>query len=246
MNLLLFDLEDVRTDGRIRIFGERADHIRRILKATPGTRLAVGQMSGKIGSAVVASVGREYVELEAPQLDRAPPVPLSVTLALALPRPKFLGRILQDASAFGIKEIVLFGSARVEKSYWSSRVLRPEAIDRHLRLGLQQARDTVLPAVRLERSWSTLCRDRLAGSARPGPLWVAEGSATEPFPATPATPATVLIGPEGGLLDDELSELRELGASFGHLGPRALRVETAVAAVLSRFLASEEAAGGLS
>ena len=39
--------------------------------------------------------------------------------------------------------------------------------------------------------------------------------------------ATIVVGPEGGLSDDEVQGLREAGALVAGLGPRILRAETA-------------------
>jgi RsmE family RNA methyltransferase len=46
---------------------------------------------------------------------------------------------------------------------------------------------------------------------------------------------TLAIGPEGGWVEAELASLENVGFSPVSLGPRILRVETAVAALLSRL-----------
>ena len=49
-----------------------------------------------------------------------------------------------------------------------------------------------------------------------------------------SAPAAILVGPEGGFSDKELTLLRQLNFAYGvTLGPRILRAETAVAAALS-------------
>ena len=233
MNLLLFS-SDGLVDGELRLQGAQAEHIHRILKSAVGDQLEVGLEGGLLGRATVLRVGRDEVRLSAPVLDTSPPPRLPLRLYLALPRPKFLGRILQDVTAMGVKDIHLFQSARVEKSYWSSRILEPETIRRHLLTGLQQGRDTNLPTVSLIRSWQDLRAE--LGSKRDKTLYLAEGSTGAAFPATPLLPASLAVGPEGGFVDREVQELMDLGAISGHLGPRALRVETAVSALISRFL----------
>lgn len=234
MNLLIFDPRHVATDGELRLGGETARHAHKILKVQPGTRLSVGALGGRIGRATVKSSTPSELHLEEPELTEDPPPPLPVELFLALPRPKFLGRLLQDVTAFGVKRVRLIQTARVEKSYWSSSLLAPAAIDRCLRLGLQQGRDTLLPTVCYHRRWNEVLE--LLHQTE-SPLWVAEGSAQDPLEPQLERPGTSLwIGPEGGWVEPELEHLAARGARFGHLGPRALRVETAVAAALSRCL----------
>jgi RsmE family RNA methyltransferase len=43
------------------------------------------------------------------------------------------------------------------------------------------------------------------------------------------------LGPEGGFIPFEVEHLREAGATFVELGPRILRVETAVVAAVARL-----------
>jgi len=173
--------------------------------------------------------------LELGPLDLEPPPALRVTLVLALPRPKFVGRILQASAAMGVKRILLIHTARVEKSYWNSSVLKPASLRRHLMLGLAQARDTVLPEIECLRGPPDLT-DALPGLVRDHEqVLVADAAGAEPCPLGVDGPTALLVGPEGGLLDEELASWGHAGATVVSLGRRALRVEHAVVALLSRL-----------
>lgn len=236
MNLLLFDQNELSAEGSIELLqgDERHRHVLKVLRPDAGSRLRVGVVNGRIGSACVASVSRQRIELRDVALTEAPPAALPVTLALALPRPKFLGRILQATATMGVKEIVLLHSARVEKSYWETSLLASGAIERQLRLGLEQGRDTVLPRVSCARRFPELV-ERLPDLLRHSVGLVADGAALTPMPRSRSTSTTLVIGPEGGFLDREIEQLEAVGMNVVNLGTRPLRVETAVAVALGRL-----------
>lgn len=235
MNLLLLFPEDLVSPRRAVVRGVRRDHVAEVLRAAPGDSVRVGLLDGLIGDATLVDLDGTSVILEL-SLGSPPPKALDVHLVLALPRPKFLGRILQAASAMGVKRLVLIGTARVERSYWQSTTLAPETVRRHLVLGLEQARDTVLPHVEQWPSFRRFVADRLADLLDGRTGLVAHAEAAAAFPRAPIGPAVLFVGPEGGFLEAEVATLREAGATPTSLGERALRVEHAVSALLGRLL----------
>lgn len=228
MNLILVDSGDVAPDGTARLGGRRAAHILDVLRASPGDRLHLGLLGGRLGwGEVVSTAGREVVLRLS--LVRDPPPRSPVDLLLALPRPKILRKVLQAAAAMGIGRLELVGSYRVEKSYFSSPVVSPAGLEAELRLGLEQARDTILPEVRLHRWFKPFVDDELDSSspeavrllAHPGAAGLLGGDA-------PGGRALLAIGPEGGWTPHEERELSRRDFAPFTLGPRALRVDAAV------------------
>ena len=234
MNVLLFDENDEVAAGRVRVSDRRHRHVREILHASVGDLLVVGRIDGKLGRGTVVSLDAHALELDV-TLDRASPPPLPVTLALALPRPPSLRKVLQQATALGVKRFVLFASARVEKSYWQSTGLAETALRDQLLLGLEQAVDSVVPRIEFARRFRPFVEDelpRLAGSAS---ILVAHPGSEAKLAAPSAAAVVLVVGPEGGLQDHELARLEAVGARRVGLGPRVLRVETAVVALLARL-----------
>jgi 16S rRNA (uracil1498-N3)-methyltransferase len=228
VNLILVDPGDIAPDGTTRLGGRRAAHILDVLHASPGVRLHLGLVGGRIGWGEVLSTGGREVVLRV-SLDRDPPPRSPVDLLLALPRPKILRKVLQAAAAMGIGRLDLVGSYRVEKSYFSSPVVSPAGVEAELRLGLEQGRDTVLPEVRLHRWFKPFVEDEL-DHASPGSvrLLAHPGAASLLGGSTPGERALVAIGPEGGWTGHEERELTRRGFAPFSLGPRALRVDAAV------------------
>lgn len=236
MNLILLEHDDFIDDCRVRLHGRRHEHACEVLKVTRGKLLQVGLLNGRIGTGTVVAVNRESVELEV-ELRQAPPAPLPVTLVLAMPRPKVFKRVLQGLTALGVKRIILFNSWRVDKSYWQSPALDPLAIREQLVLGLEQARDTILPAVELHQRFRPFAEDSLPGIAAGTCALLAHPGSAQPCPANIPTAVTLAIGPEGGLTAYEVGKIMEAGLAPVHLGRRTLRVETAVPALIGRLSA---------
>lgn len=233
MNVLLFDDGDEIAPGRVRVAGRRLSHVREILRAKPGDELAVGKLGGRLGRGRIARLDEAALELEV-TLSRDPPPPHAAALAVALPRPPSLRKVLQQATALGVKRFVFFQSARVEKSYWQSSALRPDALREQLLLGLEQAGDTRVPEVGFARSFRRFAAETLPALADGAPILAAHPGRA-PGALGAAARCSLVVGPEGGFLDDELAELERAGALAVGLGPRVLRVETAVVALLSRL-----------
>lgn len=233
MNLVL--LEPHELDGsRARLEGRRAEHLALVHRAQKGRRLRVGVVGGRVGVAVVVEIDAAGAELEV-ELHADPPQPLPCTLVLALPRPKVLRRLLGAVAAFGIKRLVLIGAERVEKSYWQSPLLQPQALRDELLLGLEQGRDTVLPQLTHKRLFRPFVEDELPALAAGTLSLVAHPAARACCPRAVCGPVTLVVGPEGGFNPFEVALLETAGMRAVSLSARPLRVEQAVAALLGRL-----------
>ncbi|WP_285960593.1 16S rRNA (uracil(1498)-N(3))-methyltransferase [Pseudomonas tohonis] len=234
MNLLLLEEGDLIAPDRALLQGRRLRHLHEVHRAEAGDSLRVGLLGGAMGEGHLLSLEADRAELQF-SLEQAPPAKLPITLLLALPRPKMLRRVLQTVAAMGVPRLVLLNSYRVEKSFWQTPFLDPAAIREQLVLGLEQARDTVLPEVVIEKRFKPFVEDRLPALAA-GTLGLVGHPG--PWPACPRAvdgPLTLAIGPEGGWIPYEVEKLQEAGLDPVQLGERILRVETAVTALLARL-----------
>lgn len=217
-----------------RVEGRRFVHLRDVLGVEIGQTLRVGLRDGAVGEATVVAMDADGVDLGV-QFDGDPPPPAPVWLALALPRPLVLRRLLGQVTTLGIQRIWLFGANRVEKSYWQTPSLAPAAIERELVLGLEQARDTRLPRVEQHPRFRPFVEDVLAPLAQGAQLLVGHPGATTPCPRSVAERTVLVVGPEGGFIPYEIERLEAAGGTCVSLGPRILRTETAVIALLGRL-----------
>ena len=233
MNLILLVPDDFASDGTVRLIGRRARHIHEVHRARIGDSLIVGRVNGQMGKGTVLFVEPDEVRLST-SFSEDPPPPTGLDLLLAMPRPKVLRRVLQSAASLGARRIVLVNAQRVEKSYFDTPFLEPRELERNLVLGLEQARDTVLPEVLVRKRFRPFVEDELEAfwpRATCARLLAHPTAARGPIVSDlgKAGSSTVLaIGPEGGWIPFELALLAAHGFSSFGLGPRILRVETAV------------------
>ena len=234
MNLVILFADDFIDNHRVQLQGRRLHHIQNVHRAVIGDVIAVGLVDGQIGKGTIIQLNHAAVTLNI-ELSQAPPPPLPLTLILALPRPKMLKRILQTATTMGVKKIILLNSYRVEKSYWQTPWLSSEKINDCLLLGLEQAKDTLMPEVILEKRFKPFVEDRLPALCANTTALVAHPHTDKPCPIGIKQQTTLVIGPEGGFIDYEIDKLQQAGCQPVHIGPRILTVDMAVPAILSRL-----------
>nr|WP_314477042.1 16S rRNA (uracil(1498)-N(3))-methyltransferase [uncultured Pseudomonas sp.] len=234
MNLLLLEEADFIAADRVVLADRRFVHMQAVHGVAVGDTLRVGRIGGLMGLATVLRLERHEAELQV-SFDQAPPPKLPVTLVLAVPRPKMLRRLFQTVATLGVPRLILLNSYKVEKSFWQTPFLQPDTIRENLVLGLEQARDTVLPEVIIEKRFKPFVEDRLPAIAKGTLGLVGHPGAYPPCPRAVEQAVTLAIGPEGGWIPYEVDLLGKAGLAPVQLGTRILRVETAVTALLSRL-----------
>lgn len=208
-------------------------HIQTVLKAGVGDTLKIGELGGHLGRAKICHLDDKACVLDDVCLDQAPPPKLGTTLILALPRPKVLRRLILDMTAFGVDKIVLINSVRTDKSYWGSPLLA--RLDEFVLEGLQQGVDSVPPDIVLAKRFKPFVQDDL-------PLMMTNKQAVVFHPYAKShfdegeLPQIVVVGAEGGFVPYEIELLASVGVQAVTLGERILRTESAVSAVLGRWL----------
>lgn len=234
VNLVLLCEEDFVSAHRVCVSGRRYDHIRTVLKAGPGDTVACGKIDKNLGYGMIEEMDSRRLMMQV-TLDQPPPAPVPLNLVLALPRPKMLRRIIQNVTALGVKQIFLVNSWRVEKSFWQSPFLASDRLMSYARLGLEQAKDTMMPQIVKKRFFSRFVKTELPQICRNTRCITAHPSTGRVCPAAVNQQVTLAVGPEGGWIDLEVKTLADIGFVTCGMGPRILTVETAVTSLISRL-----------
>ncbi len=236
MNLLLLEPHEVGPDGRVPLSGSRATHLIGVLGVVPGQAVRVGVVDGPRGTGTVLSTGAGTVELACVFEESTPDRP-RVDLLLAAPRPKVMRRLWAQLASLGVGRIIITNAEKVERPYFDTHVLTPECYRPLLIEGLQQARDSRLPAVSIHRRFRILIEDELDGLCEGSLRLVADPSATasarETLVGNRVRRVLLAVGPEGGWNSFELGLLAAHGFAGIGMGPRTLRTDTACLALLA-------------
>ena len=233
MRLTRLYLDVPLASGRtVSVAGEQARYLSKVLRLEPGARLVVFNGEGGEFEARAEQVKGARVELSLgsfvePQRES----PLRITLAQGLSRGERMDFVIQKAVELGVVAVVPVVTARSVVRLDAARAERRLAHWRGVAIGAcQQSGRTCLPEVLPPRDFTDFL-----GSAANGENIVLSPDASAAMDAVEAADprVTVLVGPEGGLTDDELSAAAAAGYLPVRLGPRVLRTETAALAALS-------------
>lgn len=228
----LFTDQPLEVGRTARLTDDAAHYLGRVLRLQPGAGLTLFNGLGGEYDAVLTEVARNGASVEVRAHD---PVeresPLSITLVQGVSRGERMDYTIQKAVELGVARIVPVETVR--------SVVRLKGERRAKRHQHWQG---------VARAAAMQCgRNRIPTIADPCDLREAMASAyglrllLDPVGATPLStltrPAdgqlTLLIGPEGGLADDEIAHARSGGFRSVQLGPRVLRTETAGMAALA-------------
>ena len=233
MNIVVLDRSDWRDEEHVRLVDRRADHIRAVLRAAVGDSVRVGELNGLLGHGRICAIDADSVVLRV-ELSQPPPPRHRFDVVLSLPRPKVLRRLFRTVAEYGVANLHLIHSARVEKSYWQSPLLAPNKVHDALLAGMERASDTVVPQVHQHRRFRPFVEDQLKDICAGRPCWIAQMGASLALRETPPGDAVVMVGPEGGFVPFELELAQAVLAQPVHLGSRTLSVDTALTSALAQ------------
>jgi 16S rRNA (uracil1498-N3)-methyltransferase len=229
------------------LHGDQAQHLSRVLRAEPGMEFDV-VAGGHAWLARIVSIDRDSVHFALlHELESAPALP--VTLLLSVFKFDRMEWAIEKAVELGCSRIVPVLAERTEKHLAQAAAKR---VDRWRRLSLEaakQSRRSDLPEIaEPDRLTTILATDKpatppehLSAKDAAGPLRILLSETEEDQPllrvlqksADAASRITLAVGPEGGWTAAEIALFMHAGWQSVSLGPRILRVETAVIAALA-------------
>lgn len=216
--------------------GAEGRHAAVVRRLRAGERVDLTDGAGLLVSCVVSASERDGLRLQATDRRREPPASPRIVVVQALPKGDRGELAVETMTEVGVDEIVPWAAARCVTQWRPER--RAKALGRWrstAREAAKQARRAWLPEV-ADLATTAEVAERLSGAALAAVL---HEEAERPLSglAMPDTGEIVLVvGPEGGLTDEELARFEASGATPALLGPTVLRTSTAGVAAASVLL----------
>jgi 16S rRNA (uracil1498-N3)-methyltransferase len=210
-----------------------AYHVARVLRMREGAPLRVFDGSGAEFQAEIVRVEGDDVTVQLGSMAQAAAEsPLRITLVQGVSRSERMDWTLQKATELGVSAIAPVLTSRSVVRLDEKQATKKQAHWRAIVIGAcEQCGRSKIPAV----SSPTTLREYFTNVRKDGMRLVLSPSAPGSLAGIASLPSKVdlLIGPEGGLEDDELVAAQKAGFMPVRLGPRVLRTETAAVVALS-------------
>lgn len=229
----LFYIDQIPEAGSLAtVDGDEGFHAASVRRLRVGERIVLGDGAGTVADCTVEQV--EKRALHARVTDRrgvTAPVP-PVTVVQAIPKAERSELAIELATEAGADSFIAWQAARCVARWDGPRaekgLRRWRAVARS---GARQSRRAFIPEVSGVASTAEVVARIAAG----GLVLVLHESATAPITElglAQANSITLIVGPEGGIADDELAAFTGAGAHVVRLGPTVLRTSTAAAVAL--------------
>jgi 16S rRNA (uracil1498-N3)-methyltransferase len=232
MSLPVFLTDDVSGD-RIVLTGAEGHHAARVRRLRTGELVDVADGRGNRASCTVDTVGRDTVELTViSRLSEPLPAPRLV-LVQALAKGDRGELAVELATEVGVDEIVPWSAARCVVKWEGERGAKALARWRSTaREAAKQSRRSWLPDVREPHTTAEVV-ERATSAAVVLVLHESADHALAACDLSSDGDVLLVVGPEGGLTDDELATLTAAGGLAVRLGRTVLRTSTAGAAAVA-------------
>ena len=223
----------LKADAIVPLPSAGAYHVARVLRMRPGAPLVVFDGSGMDYPAEITAVeGNKVLVRLRGQIPGTGESPLRITLVQGVSRGERMDWTLQKATELGVAAIAPVLTARSVVRLDEKQAAKKQIHWQAIAVGAcEQCGRSRIPAVGTPMS----LREYFGTVRKDGMRLVLSPSAPGSLAGIASLPAKVelLIGPEGGLDDDEITAAQKAGFMPVRLGPRVLRTETAAVVAMT-------------
>ena len=233
----LFYAESVPEAGGLAVVdGDEGFHAASVRRIRPGERLTISDGAGTVADCVVEHAGKTSLSARVRHRHTVDPPQPPVTVVQAIPKSDRAELAVELATEAGADEFVPWQAQRCVARWDGDRAAKGLRRWRSVvRSAARQSRRPHIPGVTDPVSTKALAAD-LARRVASGAVVLALHESAEQLltdqPLADAGAIVLVVGPEGGISDEELDLLVAAGARPVKLGPQVLRTSSAAAVAL--------------
>ncbi|AGL15071.1 16S rRNA (uracil(1498)-N(3))-methyltransferase [Actinoplanes sp. N902-109] len=235
MSAPLFLVDDLPASSRFTLGGKEGHHAADVQRLKVGEALLLSDGRGGLAQAEVAAVGRSSIDLRVGERTFVPAGDPRLVVVQGIAKGDRGELAVQAMTEVGVDEIVPWAASRSVAQWRGDRGVRArEKWVSTVREAAKQARRPWLPVVAGDPDVSTKKVEARLGPAAAAFVLHEEASDRLTAAKLPESGEIVLVvGPEGGISDQELGAFVAAGAHPVKLGDSVLRTSTAGMAALS-------------
>jgi 16S rRNA (uracil1498-N3)-methyltransferase len=221
---------------RVVLAGAEGRHAATVRRLRAGERVDLTDGAGLLAECVVAGAGKDSLELDVVARRHEPAPDPRVVVVQALPKGDRGELAVETMTEVGVDEIVPWSASRCVTQWRPDR--REKALGRWrgaAREAAKQARRSWLPVV-ADLATTAQVADRIAAASCALILHEEAGAALSAVRPPTAGELLLVVGPEGGISDEELRSFTDAGGAPTRLGPTVLRTSTAGVAAAAVLL----------
>ncbi|MBU2884424.1 16S rRNA (uracil(1498)-N(3))-methyltransferase [Gilvimarinus agarilyticus] len=228
----IYTEQPLTPDTTLELGGDTAHYISRVLRMSEGRELELFNGQGGAYRGTLGQVGKKCVTIALGEFlpgDRESP--LGIELAIGLSRGERFDTVLQKATELGVKRIVPLLTERTEVKLKGDRLAKKWQHWRQITISACEQCQRNHPPELAELTTLTDYLPLAAGDHK----YVLHHRDNQSLAVgdSPPSSAALLVGPEGGLSDIEITAAQGAGFTALTLGPRVLRTETAPLSAIS-------------
>lgn len=227
----IFQHGPLRPDSRLELDSDAANHVSRVLRLREGAELTLFDGTGGEFPSTLVQVERRRVEVQVHGfVPREAESPLDITLVQGVSKGERMDYAVQKATELGARRIVPVetehGVVSLDARRWEKKRSHWQRVAIS---ACEQCGRNRVPEIAPVTSLRKFLQEPPVGLG----LFLDPVQSMSIGDLTPTKQITLLIGPEGGLSEQECAAAARRGYQGVQLGPRVLRTETAAVAALA-------------
>lgn len=230
MHRFFVDKENI-SESTIKIDGEDVKHIVNVLRIEAGEEIEVCDKEGRDYKCKIVEISKENVSCEILDIYKSKgESEIEITLFQGIPKSTKMELIVQKSTELGVKRIVPIMTARSIVKI-NDRKKEDKKIERWSKIAAEAAKQSkrgVIPEIS-----SLMAFTEMIDHLRDEPMVIVPYESEEDIGIKSVLKdckhkkINIVIGPEGGFAEKEITSLKAMNSHIVTLGPRILRTETA-------------------